>query len=141
LPPTDSNPGLAPVYAFLRDPRLGQLRAQAWVVGRPADWDAKGLWSPFSLLPADDQPLARQVRTFAVWARLGQDVDLGAGFDCVDAGAARTLAERFQQRVPHVNGPGAKGEPTETWVSLESQTSAQAIRQALGQMRPGFQKP
>jgi hypothetical protein len=136
--PLTPQPGIdhlpSPIQALLRD-RLGQS-AQALLAADSEQWETKALWLSFALKPVlakQETTLWSQVQRVGLWLRFDQTIFLNAGFAFPD----RTTAEAFHDFLvqKEMANPETVEVRRDVWVTVETQTNGEAVRQAL---RGGF---
>jgi hypothetical protein len=131
--PLAPQPGVEHLPAWLQSLLRDQMGAnsQAWVMGHSDNW-GKTLGSlPFLRIPRQNLDTASQVQTLAFWLRFENAIYVRAACRCKDAAAAQALEEYVLK-----NGlaePGAVEIRKDVWVTVQTETSAAAIRQRTGQ--------
>jgi hypothetical protein len=117
----------APLQVLLHD-QLGR-GSQAWLIAHADKWDEM-FFKPRLGLPGDREALAK-VQTVGVWLRFDQTAFLNAACRCNAPDAAEALRQYLIRRqvVDEKNVEVQK----DTWVIVQSPTSAEAVQRALKQ--------
>jgi len=136
------------LQGFIRE-RL-PLGTPAWVAGHASNWDTLGLL-PASGLSEESQKVIGTIRTFGLWLRLDDQVELRGALQCSDAAGAELVDKALTRALSRDNnylnvlgsGPEARQvadelakslqiKQTDALVTLEAKAGAKTVRKAVG---------
>jgi hypothetical protein len=125
--------------------RMGRT-AQVWIAGHFESWDDFQGLANFAKAPELEAQLATlsKTRTLGIWLTCGEDLMLGAAFDCTDEASAKALQAKLTPTKPGEAMPlglradagplsralieSLKTTQDGTWVQLQARASADAVR-------------